>query len=87
LPVDASGVTVNGNPFDNIQSFKNLLAEHEGTISRCITKKLLTYSLGRRLGFSDRAAIQLITNETMQQGGGLRTLIENIVVSDIFRTP
>jgi hypothetical protein len=29
----------------------------------------------------------LITNETMQQGGGLRTLIENIVVSDIFRTP
>ncbi len=87
LPVDASGVTVNGDPFDDIQSFKNLLAEHEGTISRCITKKLLTYSLGRRLGFSDRTAIQLITNETMQQGGGLRTLIENIVVSDIFRTP
>ena len=87
LPVDASGTTESGDRFDDIRSFKELLLENEETITRSVTKQLLTYALGRRLSFSDREDIESITKETLANGNGLRTLIQNIVLSDLFREP
>lgn len=87
LPVDASGTTESGDRFDDIRSFKELLLENEETITRSVTKQMLTYSLGRRLSFSDREDIESITEQTLANGNGLRTLIQNIVLSDLFRKP
>lgn len=87
LSVDASGTTESGDRFDDIRSFKKLLLENEETITRSVTKQILTYSLGRKLSFSDREDIESITKETLANGNGLQTLIENIVLSDLFRKP
>ncbi|HRX55566.1 MAG TPA: DUF1585 domain-containing protein, partial [Verrucomicrobiales bacterium] len=54
------------------------------TPARCLTEKLLTYALGRELGFSDRPGVRDIVSETRSRGNGLRTLVEEIVASDLF---
>ena len=86
-PVDARGVLTDGRTFTDIAGFKKLLlATGQDDFRRCLTKKLLTYGLGRELGFSDRPAIARIMSESAAQGNGLRSLIHLIVASETFST-
>ena len=86
-PVDASGVLTDGRTFTDIAGFKKLLlATGQDDFRRCLTKKLMTYALGRELGFSDRPAIARIMTESAAQGNGLRSLIHLIVASETFST-
>jgi hypothetical protein len=48
--------------------------------------KLATYALGRPLTFGDRAEIETITARVRRDGDGLRTAIEAIVQSELFRS-
>jgi hypothetical protein len=54
--------------------------------ARCLTRKLLTYGLGRELAFSDRGAVETIDRQVASQGNGLRALVHAIVRSEIFHT-
>ena len=54
---------------------------------RALTRLLLSYSLGRRTGFSDRQEIEQIVERTSATRHGLRSLIHQIVSSDVFRRP
>ncbi len=56
-------------------------------VARCLTEKLLTYALGRGLGFSDRPEVETIVAKLKQQGYGFRTLVHEISQSRAFRTP
>jgi hypothetical protein len=87
LPVDASGQTVDGDSFDNIRQFKKILRDQDEVFARGLTRKLLTYALGRRIGFSDRPEIERIVKATAEREYGLRTLIHEIVQSDLFQRP
>ncbi len=84
--VDASGVTAHGQDFSGIREFKLSLLQREDDFTRCLTEKLLTYGLGRELGYSDRTAIDEIVSKVKADGGGLRTLIHSIVAHEIFKT-
>ena len=86
-PVDASGVTPGGDGFQNIHEFKQRLLEDEEVIVRCLAEKLLTYGLGRSLGFSDRPEIERIIAAVAEKKGGLRSLIHEIIQSETFRSP
>ena len=85
--VDASGNLATGEPFQDILEFKKLLLKNPDQFAVCLTERLLSYALGRELGFSDREAVEEIAGKTMKAGGGLRTLIHEIVMSDIFQKP
>ena len=87
LPVDASGRTAGGETFDDIRQFKRILMEQDEVFARGLTGKLLTYALGRRIGFSDRPEVGRIVKATADRNYGLRTLIHEIVQSDLFRRP
>ena len=82
--VDPSGALPSGQAFKDIRDFKKLLLERRGDFSRCITEKLLTYGLGREMGFSDRDAIAAIIKETEDHKNGFRTLIHAIAESETF---
>lgn len=84
--VDASGTTTAGQSFADIREFKRLLVEDKARFVRCLTEKLTTYALGRELGFSDRAEMERIANETEKNGDGLRSLVKEIVLSGTFQT-
>jgi hypothetical protein len=84
--VDASGTLAGGQAFQDIRQLKQLLLDDRQAFAHCLTEKLLSYALGRELGFSDREAVQEIARHTADEGNGLRTLIHEIVVHRTFAT-
>ncbi|MBL9131325.1 MAG: DUF1585 domain-containing protein, partial [Verrucomicrobiaceae bacterium] len=52
-----------------------------------VAEKLTTYALGRSLGFADREDMNKIIEATRTNGGGLRTMVETLVMSPEFRRP
>lgn len=85
-PVDASGELPDGRKFSGIADFKKLMLDQQDQVLRALTEKLVTYGTGAGITFADRLAIEAIVTKTTQQGGGLRTLIEEIIQSDLFKT-
>lgn len=83
--VDASGALADGAAFTGIIDFKKLLLANPQPVVRAITEKLVIYSTGAGIGFSDRPAIDAIVAKTQEQGGGLRTLVQEIVQSPLFQ--
>jgi uncharacterized protein DUF1592/uncharacterized protein DUF1588/uncharacterized protein DUF1587/uncharacterized protein DUF1585/uncharacterized protein DUF1595 len=86
LPVDASGELPDGQQFSGIQDFKKILLKKPDQILTALTKNLVIYSTGAAIGFADRSALETIAEKTKQQGGGVRTLIQEVVASPIFQT-
>ena len=87
LPVNANGRTADGRRFKDVREFKKILTSDPAAIARGLTNKLATYALGRRIGFSDRPEIERIVESAEKKNYGFRTLIHEIVQSDMFRRP
>lgn len=78
-PVDASGPG-----FKNIAELKKLLLKDERQIARNAASQLITYSTGAPVSFGDRQALETILDGAEKDRYGLRTLIHQIVQSDLF---
>lgn len=87
LPVDATGQIPSGARFQNVSDFKQLLLKDKRSIATGLTRKLATYALGRRIGFSDRRAIEKIVNSVEKKNYGLRSLVHEIVRNESFQRP
>lgn len=87
LPVDSSGALLTGEPFQGIREFKTLLKREPESVARGVTEKLLTYALGRGVGFSDRPTVEHIVRNAQTTQYGFRTLIQEVVLSDAFARP
>lgn len=85
--VDASGELPDGRRFADIREFKRLLKADPDGLARCLTEKLLTYGVGRGMGFSDRSSIEAVVAAVRKQQYGFRSLIHEVVQSDIFHRP
>ena len=84
--IDASGELPNGEHFSGIREFKEALANREDQFVRCLTEKLLAYSMGRTLEYTDRPEVDQIIEKTLDSGTGLQDLVLAIVESEAFRT-
>jgi hypothetical protein len=82
--VQTDGVLADGRTFAGIQDFKKLLLSKSDQMVRALAGSLITYSTGAGIGFADRFTVGQIAADTMKQGGGLRTLIHQIVENPIF---
>ncbi|KAA5539231.1 DUF1592 domain-containing protein [Roseiconus nitratireducens] len=86
-PIDASSELFNHQTLDGMDGLKRFLLQHrQDQFVRAVVSKLATFALGRPLAFADRAEVDAITARVRQQDDGLRTVIEVIVQSDLFRT-
>ncbi len=83
--VDPADVTADGEPFENIDQFKQVLLRDKPRLARALTTKLITYSTGRAPQASDREAVERIVAKIGAKGYGLRSLIHEIVQSELFR--
>ena len=86
LEVDSSGRLPNGKTFSSPLEFKQLVIEEKETFVRCLTKKLLTYAIGRQLNSGDRHTVDSIVAEITRSDKGMKDLIKKIVLSKTFRT-
>ena len=84
MPIDASGELPNGDAFSTVPEFGKHIIKREGQFTRSLTEKLLSYATGRELVPSDRPAIDAILREMRQDNKGLRDLIEEVVLSEVF---
>ena len=79
--VDASGQMPDGRTFADIAAFETLLAKDQATLSRNLARQFAVFATGRETSFADRADIDEIA-----KAAGVRSLLEEVVASRLFRT-
>ena len=84
--VDSSGTLPNGKTFTNPAEMRSLFLTQLPAFSRCITEKMLTYSLGRGLAGPDRRVVEDIDRKLAADNYGFQSLIYEIVRSLPFQS-
>jgi hypothetical protein len=83
--IDARGELPDGRRFDGLLELSQVITEDPRFLP-CVTEKLYTYGLGRRLSADDHRAIAQITTEWARGGSGdLPGLLRGITSSPSFR--
>ncbi|QDU28215.1 hypothetical protein ETAA8_33150 [Anatilimnocola aggregata] len=83
--VNASGKLADGRPYNGSDEFKQLLAQDLDLFAEAFVEQLATYSLRRVMTLDDTAQIRSIAAASKKDDYKLRTVIENFVLSDLFR--
>ncbi len=84
--VDASGISEAGDPFSGIEDFKNLLLKEEDEVARHFISQLVIFATGGEIEFADREELSEIIKQTSANGNPVRTIIHNVVQSNLFRS-
>lgn len=84
--IDASYELADGRKFKDIDEFRGLVLSRPERIAACVTEKLVTYGTGAPPRFADRPAIKSIVVQSKPSDFGFRTLIDQLVCSDLFLT-
>jgi hypothetical protein len=84
--VDATGVLADGRTFADINGLRALLLKDEDALARNLAQQLMIYATGAGIRFSDRAAIDAIVAKTKATNHGLRSLVQEVVASELFQT-
>ncbi|MEZ6121605.1 MAG: DUF1592 domain-containing protein [Planctomycetaceae bacterium] len=86
FPIVASGELPGGRTFDGAAELVDILATEKQTeFCRCLTRKMLTYALGRGLVSYDRCTVNDIVTSLKDNNFRFQSLIVAIVTSDPFR--
>ena len=83
--VNASGKLPDGRTYHGPDEFKHLLAEDLDRFAEAFVEQLATYSLRRVMTIDDAAQIKALVQASQRNDYKLRTVIENLVLSDLFR--
>lgn len=83
-PVVAGDVMPDGKKFKDSDQFKKILREDPEAIARNVTEKLLVYATGSPIGPADRPAVDAIVQRAREKNYGLRSLIHELVQSELF---
>ena len=83
--MDSTGVLPDGRPFNGIRDLKRLLLTDERQLAMNMAKQLTIYATGAPVRFSDRAEIEKIVDAAKADQYGLRSMIDQVVESDLFR--
>jgi hypothetical protein len=84
-PIDASGAFVDGSKFSNPAEFRQALLAHKDEFIRNFTEKLMTYGLGRAVGYSDMRAIRAVVRNASASDYRWVSLILGVVASEPFQ--
>jgi hypothetical protein len=83
--IDVSGTMPNGKSFQTPAEMRTLLLDQMPDFTRCITEKMLTYSLGRGLERFDKRTVESIGKKLAANGYPFQLLIHEIVQSLPFQ--
>jgi hypothetical protein len=84
LPVDCTGELWDGRKFADVREFKRLLLDDEKSIARNLARQLVVYSTGAPVRFADRVAVENILQRASARDYGVRTLLHEVVQSELF---
>ncbi len=78
-------VLADGRKFTDIDEFKQLLLSDKDQLARGLAGKLITYATGRAPDLADEPQIETIVAKVRGQEYGFRSLVHEIVQSEIFQ--
>lgn len=84
--VDAADVLPDGRRFQDIDEFKQLLLADKDQLARALAEKLLTYATGAVPTTADQSEIETIVGRIREKNYGFRSLVHEIVQSNVFQT-
>lgn len=85
--IDASGEFPSGETFSGFDEFcKILVSSRKDVFARNLIEKLLTYTTGRHLEIVDQYEVDDILERVQADNYGLRTMVEEVLTSEIFRS-
>ncbi len=84
--VDPGDVTPDGRRFENIDGYKQLLIENKDQLARNLAEKLLAYGTGAAPTSTDDTQIEKIISRVHARNFGFKSLIHEVVQSDLFQT-
>lgn len=85
-PIDASATLPTGEAFTDVRQLKSILARHHAEeFYHAVTEKLLTYALGRGLGYADVDTVDRIVERLVADRGRAQTLLRGVLESAAFQ--
>lgn len=84
--LDVSGELLDGTKFSTLAEFKTILMSQRDRFARALAVKMLTYALGRPVGYTDRDVVDSLVIDLRKNDYTIQSLIHGIVTSEPFRT-
>jgi hypothetical protein len=84
-PIDTRSTLYDGTEIDGPAGVRTFLLRHREQYLRNVVENLMTYALGRGIKYDDMPTVRRVLHETSADGYRLRSLIEAIAMSDVFR--
>jgi mono/diheme cytochrome c family protein len=84
--VDAAGELPDGRTFRDVNEFKRLILTDEVSVARNLAKQLIAFGTGAPVRFTDRDELERILQRASARDYGVRTLVQEIVRSELFQT-
>lgn len=84
--IDTTG-EYRGQPINSPNDIRVYLVHHPDLLSHNLAHRLLTYALGRQLGFTDQPALRRLQSDWKAKRYALRELIHLITTSELMQQP
>ncbi|HUG66985.1 MAG TPA: DUF1592 domain-containing protein [Pirellulaceae bacterium] len=84
--LDVSGTFLDGRTFATLEDYKAKLMTKKDEFARALSTKMLTYALGRPVGYPDHSLIDSLVGTLQQDDYRIQSLIHAIVASEPFKT-
>ncbi len=85
VPLDTRGTFYDGTEISTAAELSDALLQRPIPFVRHFTEKLMTYALGRRIGFEDQPTVRAIAREAEEDDYQMSSFIVGVVRSDAFR--
>ena len=85
VPIDPSGVLVDGTAVDGAASLRATLVRYSPQFVQVVTEKLMTYALGRGVEYADMPLVRSIVRDAAGSNYRFSSLILGIVRSEPFQ--
>jgi hypothetical protein len=86
IPIDASGVLVDGTKMNGIVDLREALLHYSPQFVRNVTERLVTYALGRGVEYYDMPMIRSIVQDAGKNNYRFSSIVLGIVKSPQFQT-
>jgi hypothetical protein len=85
IPVDATGVIVDGTKVDGVGALREVLVRYSDQFVRVVTEKLLIYALGRGVEYQDMPMVRSIVRDAAASKYKFSSIVLGIVKSAPFQ--
>ncbi len=85
LPVDSAGQLPDGSEFKNINEFRRQLLLKQPQIARNLLEQFIVYATGTPARFADQPIVDRMMKSLTEKEYGTRSMIHEVVQSDLFR--